>query len=319
MSVGVFVLGMHRSGTSATARLVNLLGVPTAAEHDLPKPTSDNPKGYWESSSLVAFNTRVLTAVGSETGCPLALELGWERDPRLSELRRQARQAFAQVFPTAPWVWKDPRNCLTFAFWTSVLDVQPAVVLVHRNPLEIASSLQARNGEDKVYALALWERYVRQTLGALAGLPVLVTRYETLLAEPLHSCERLRAFLVGVGVETVGCDDEAVSDFIDARLRHAVYTQADLEADPGVSDAQNALHRSLLGLEGIHEHFSAPRLPAETWTTDPLLAERRRTVKARHELRRLDTLRQLSTVGIGKLARGARLLQRLRRVRARSA
>jgi hypothetical protein len=191
MSVGVFVLGMHRSGTSAMARLVNLLGVPTAVEHDLPKPTSDNPKGFWESSSLVAFNTRVLTAVGSETGCPLALERGWERDPRLSVLRRQAPQVFAEVFPTAPWVWKDPRNCLTFAFWTSVLDVEPVVVLVHRNPLEIAASLRVRNGEDKAYALALWERYVRQTLAALAGLPVFVTSYETLLAEPLRSATRV--------------------------------------------------------------------------------------------------------------------------------
>jgi len=53
-------------------------------------------------------------------------------------------------------VWKDPRNCLTFALWVGVLEVDPVVLLVYRNPLEIAASLRVRSGEAKVYALALW-------------------------------------------------------------------------------------------------------------------------------------------------------------------
>ena len=40
---GVFVLGMHRSGTSAAARLVNLLGVPTCVEEDLLRTTRGQP------------------------------------------------------------------------------------------------------------------------------------------------------------------------------------------------------------------------------------------------------------------------------------
>ena len=56
VEVGVFVLGMHRSGTSAVTRLISLLGLGTPPEEDLVQPTDENPKGFWESESLVAFN-----------------------------------------------------------------------------------------------------------------------------------------------------------------------------------------------------------------------------------------------------------------------
>jgi len=288
MDAGVFVLGMHRSGTSAATRLVNLLGVPTAREDDLVQPTADNPTGFWESASLVSFNTRVLGAVGSETGCPLRLEPGWERDSRLDGLRTEAGAVFAAALPGAPWVWKDPRNCLTFAFWRSVLDdVRPVVVLVGRNPSEIAASLHARDGEGAIYAFALWERYLRQALSSIEGLPVLVTRYDELLDAPLDWCSRTRVFLADAGVDSVDPQAEDVHSFVDRGLRHASFTTEDFMADGSTSEAQRALFAALAKVAGAHERFVVPALPAETPTTEALVAERRRTVEVRRELRRL--------------------------------
>jgi hypothetical protein len=292
MRAGVFVLGMHRSGTSAATNLIHLLGLPTVRESDLVRATGENPKGYWESSTLVAFNTRVLEAVGSETGCPAALDPGWENDPRLEDLRKEAPAAFLRVFPTAPWVWKDPRNCLAFPFWRTVLDVRPLPVLMQRNPLEIAASLQTRNGEGKIYALALWERYLRETLRSITGLPVLITSYEELLASPDVWSEGTNGFLVSQGVVVDGQRDEDLHTVVDTRLRHATFTRADVTADPGVSAAQRRLFELLEELRGAHDEFSPPPLPAETPTTEPLLAERRRLVGAHRELRRFQQLEQ---------------------------
>ena len=73
---GVFVVGMHRSGTSAAARLVNLLGIPTCVEEDLLLKTEDNPRGYWESATLTGLNDRL-------GGPPTSLdpsEAEWLRD-----------------------------------------------------------------------------------------------------------------------------------------------------------------------------------------------------------------------------------------------
>src|SRR5919199_1007539 len=106
--LGVFVLGMHRSGTSVATRLINLLGLPAPTEEDLLPPDRGNPRGYWESSSLVACNDRLLEALGSEMTCPEAFSPGWERDPRLHAFYPEAAKLFGHVFPAPPWVFKDP-------------------------------------------------------------------------------------------------------------------------------------------------------------------------------------------------------------------
>ena len=106
MGTGVFVLGMDRSGTSATAGLISLLGLRTPPEDDLVRTRETNPTGVLESKSLVKLNRRVLTAVASDERFPVALGPGWENDARLDPLRTEAGDAFRRVFPSSPWVWK---------------------------------------------------------------------------------------------------------------------------------------------------------------------------------------------------------------------
>lgn len=50
----ILISGMHRSGTSALTRILNLLG--TELGNDLLPPHADNPHGYWESGAAVALN-----------------------------------------------------------------------------------------------------------------------------------------------------------------------------------------------------------------------------------------------------------------------
>ena len=285
MSANVFVLGMHRSGTSAVTRLVSLLGLHTPPQADLVQSTAKNPKGYWESESLVAFNERLLWAIDCDIGCPVMLEPGWEKDARLDPLRADARAVVREIFPVAPWVWKDPRHCLAFAFWRSVLEVKPVVVLVNRNPLEItASALRLRSEQGKVYALALWERYLRQALGQVSGLPVLVTNYSEVLSAPLDWCARTQEFLVGAGVPARPPAEDKVLAFIDTALRHVEFDRGDVLRDPDVSEAQRALFSSLNEIEGAHVTFSGHRLPEETPTTEALLLERRRALELKRQL-----------------------------------
>ena len=275
MSRGVFVLGMHRSGTSAATRLVNLLGIPTCVEEDLLPGTDDNPRGYWESASLTAFNDRILETLESDWSCPPRLEPGWEENPALAELRSEAPELFSRVFPREPWVWKDPRNCITLPFWQAALDVEPVVVLVHRNPLEIAASLGARDELGTLYSLALWERYLQSCLTAVTGLTALVTTYDEILDDPNAWCEGVRNFLDGVDLGTHELEPAAL-DYVDAKLRHATLTHQQAVSDPALSDGQRELLEILEGLRGAHEALALPRLPDETPTTEALLAERRR-------------------------------------------
>ena len=140
---GVFVLGMHRSGTSAATRLINLLGIETCVASDLLPWARDNPRGHWESRSLNDFNDRILARLGCDWTCPVPLgRLGGRSGSRSPEGRGACR--LRAGLPDEPMGLEGPRNCLTFRFWARCLDVEPVVVLVHRNPLETTASLAAR-------------------------------------------------------------------------------------------------------------------------------------------------------------------------------
>ena len=54
----VLILGMHRSGTSALARVLNLAGLRLST--DLLEPNQDNPLGYWEAKNIVRINNQLL-------------------------------------------------------------------------------------------------------------------------------------------------------------------------------------------------------------------------------------------------------------------
>jgi hypothetical protein len=286
MGVGVFVLGMHRSGTSAATRLVNLLGLPAPAEEDLLPPDVGNPTGYWESSSLVAFNDKLLEALGSHMSCPIAFGPGWERDPRLDPFYPEASKLFARAFPAPPWVFKDPRNCITFAFWVRALAIEPTVVLMLRNPCEIVASYRDHWGDREgiPYLFALWERYLRQALLHVEGRSVLVARYEDLVASPVEWCDRTRELLALSGLTfRERCDDDVLG-FVDSQLRRESFSRRDFLEHAAVTEPQRELFLALEDMDGVHDRFVPPSLPAETATTDALLLERRRAVRIEREL-----------------------------------
>jgi hypothetical protein len=277
---GVVVLGMHRSGTSAATRLVNLLGVPLSDEQDLLPPAFDNPRGHWESRSLVEQNDRLLAARGCDWTCPVRFWRGWESEPTVASLGDEAVATFRRVVTTDEWVWKDPRNCLLLPFWRAALDVSPVVVLVLRNPLEIAASLERRDRLEIEYGIALWERYMRVGLESIRGLRVLATNYDDILARPVEWCERARATLEAAGLTVSEASESDVREFVEPALKNERVAWEDVAAHPDFSASQRVVSRALRLVVGEHEAFVPPELPPEAPSTEELLAERRNALAA---------------------------------------
>ena len=284
--LGLFVVGMHRSGTSAVTRIVNLIGVPLGAEDGLKQGSPVNPTGFWEVAALTTFNERLLVELGGTWHAPPHLPPSWTQDERLSPQREGARRTFHRFHHTRQWLWKDPRNAIVLPFWLDVLDVRPVAVLVWRHPLEVAQSLASRNNFSRRLSLALWERYMRQALMGIRGLPTLVAPYADILDAPEPWMELARDFLLSQGVDCDGVANEAEARrFLDPKLRHAVITANDV-GDSTFSDAQRELLRTLEGLDPTYERFTLPPLPPETPWTEPLLEERRFTENARLQERK---------------------------------
>jgi hypothetical protein len=255
-------------------RVVNLLGVPTVAEDDLKPADEDNPRGYFESRSLTSFNRRLLLEIG---GAPYSLAPrfpdGWTAAPSLDPLREEARALMQSLHPTTPWVWKDPRTGFTLPFWIDVAGVDPVVVLVHRDPLEVADSLVRRDDAPIPVTLAAWERHNRAALVNARGLPTFVVHYERLLSAPRPVATEIASFLRGRGVEVTDPGPE-VEAFVEPGLRRS---RADEGAPNLPSAEQTDLVRILQGLEGAHDTLPAPELPAETPWVDGLLQAERET------------------------------------------
>jgi hypothetical protein len=262
---------MHRSGTSLITRLVSLLGLALCRRDDLLVGLTANPRGHWESKSLLDFNDRLLGELDGTWFCPPLL--GPEELSRM--LDRHASRALAvlqDAHPERPWVWKDPRTCVLLAFWSAVLRQRAAYVLVVRHPLEVSDSLARRNGCTPQLSLALWERYTRQAMLGAAGRPLMVCTYDEVLADPAAWCERLVAFLSELGVATRAVDHVAVGAFTMDALRHSHQSWTQLQPGEIVSPEQAALARAASAFT-VQRSYVPPALPAETPETESIFAE----------------------------------------------
>jgi hypothetical protein len=241
---GVLVLGMHRSGTSAVTRVLNLLGLELGREDDLMPPHPDNPAGYWESVSLTACNDRLLEAMQATWRDPP--EEGVGALAGREDLRREARACFDAAYGQrgeVAFVWKDPRNCLLAPFWEEVLGARLAAVVVHRNPLEVADSLARRDGIEVADALRLWQRYALGALRFASGRPSMTVAYNRALEAPARTVRALDRFLSAWCVARRPPDPEAAAASLDPALRRNRRPGSLPTSHPAVSDAE--LHLSL--------------------------------------------------------------------------
>ena len=180
----VIVLGMHRSGTSALTRVLNLLGC------DLPKTLmkasqNDNDLGFWESQKICDFNEKVLASAGSCWDDWLAFNPGWFFSPKIDEFREEAQRLIDEEFGASRFfVLKDPRICRIAPFWIQTLEaagILPRIIISIRNPLEVGESLQSRNGIEPTLSHLIWLRHVLDAEFQTRGMTRFFSSYDGLM------------------------------------------------------------------------------------------------------------------------------------------
>jgi hypothetical protein len=288
----VLVLGMHRSGTSATTASVAALGLATPAPSDRIAQSRWNERGNFESRALKDLNDRLLFSLGGTWSGPPELTPGWEAASSLDDWRARAARSFAKSFPSRPMVWKDPRNCITLPFWRTVIDPPLAAVFVYRDPLEVAGSLQARDGVTLTYGLALWDRYVRSACANLVGLPTLVADYAGILDQPDRWLSQLADFLRDLGT-SISLPAEPDQAWMAPELHRQ---HASVDDRPLLARAQSELFETLGQHDGVHRAWSLPDLgPEPTWVDD-VLHLRRQADSLRNQLNQAEQLSRTSKV-----------------------
>jgi len=146
----LFVLGMHRSGTSFLARCLMEMGL----SFDLPTIQ----EGYWEKHveyyDVNRLNDKILTSWKE----PL-LDQGFVRSQLLNY---EVKQFVRKNIPCSQLVGvKDPRFLLTFDYWKKHVD-NFKIIGIFRRPEEVAKSLSIRDEYGKAsfsQGLDLWKKY----------------------------------------------------------------------------------------------------------------------------------------------------------------
>ncbi len=253
--MGLYVLGMHRSGTSAVTEALASLPFELPGADAMVGGDESNPRGHWEVESLVDFNQALLERAGATWLAPTTqslTEMAKLSRPELG-LDQVAEATFAEAFATDRWLFKDPRLSLTMPFWRHVLGPSPAVLLL-RDPLAIARSLRARNDLAMPFGLALWERYLRSAVDSLAGMAVHVTTFSAVAAGGQPVLDLVEFAAKSVDVAIPDNIEERIHQVIDPNLRHhdgGPDTDHDL-----LSPQQRLLVEALHEAEGNHADFA---------------------------------------------------------------
>jgi len=199
----MFVVGMHRSGTTMVTRALHDANVFSGAllDHnqepqfaiDINETLLNEAGGNWWSPSAQPELERILT-----TALP-----DMKRKHILREFinKPEWRASRAVVFHPRPWVLKDPRLCLTLPWWIARFP-RAKVLWVQRDSAAVVDSLlrrqdvegEAHSDLTPATAQALVDRYDEAAVRSIksTGTPFMTIHYEALTSS--DSAEQSRAW-----------------------------------------------------------------------------------------------------------------------------
>jgi len=231
---------MHRSGTSALARVTSLLGadLPNTLMGGNPANLASNTTGHWESERIARLNDAILDAAGTDWRSPESVNTAWYETPRYSAFREQALTTLTEEFGQSPlFVLKDPRACKLASFWVSVLEeagISPKVVSIYRSPREVSASLLKRNEIDRSLGELMWLRYVLDAESASRSVARSHVTYEGLLNDWQVPMARIRSDLDIQWSRSSSRTENEIARFLTAEGRHHI-DELTGKSLPGVS------------------------------------------------------------------------------------
>ncbi|MDF2620795.1 MAG: hypothetical protein K0S00_3454 [Xanthobacteraceae bacterium] len=218
----ILVLGMHRSGTSALTRTINLLGA--VAPQTLLDASAGNERGHWESKPIVDLNDEILAACGQVWFSRQRMKVSPIEVVRAKGLWRKLHDTLESEFGGAPTiVLKDPRVSRLVPLYAQALGeagYDVAAVLTLRNPLEVARSLAARNGMELRKALGLWLRYTLDAELDTRGMARAVVAYEALLDDWRKTTALMKRHIGGDWPDPTPEIEAEIDEFLSPELRH---------------------------------------------------------------------------------------------------
>jgi hypothetical protein len=188
----LIITGMHRSGTSLAASLLQSAGLDIGQK--LLDGDSGNPKGYFENIDFMRFHESVLYSLGID-------RIGWTLEENISPPEYFVDIANVLIRDNASfthsWGWKEPRTTLFLNFWGDLLK-EAKFLFVYRAPWEVIDSLY-RRGDDIFHhhpelAPKVWMSYNKKILDFYRSCPdrCLLTNINSIISDPASLTETIK-------------------------------------------------------------------------------------------------------------------------------
>ncbi len=200
-SAPIIIIGMHRSGTSLLAKVLERSGIFMGVVKD----------HNFEAMHFLSLNQQIMWSAGFEWYRPGVPGLEHWRNIRAKDLycehfKLNGRLAYwRNLIKNPAWGFKDPRNTYTLNMWLKLFP-KAKVIHIHRPCKEVANSLQNRNkrkGEVHLkeidnldFCKSLCEKYQQQasSYAAQMGDRYLEISYQSLINQDLASLDKLSKF-----------------------------------------------------------------------------------------------------------------------------
>jgi len=226
------VAGMHRSGTSAMARLLSLSGA-TLPERVM-APAADNPAGFWEPWEMVALNDKILASVESSWDDVFTLRAADHAATLKSTFLDEAKAFVKANYGVADLlVIKDPRASVLAPFWREALTesgIEPLYVIMVRNPLAVAQSLSKRNAFSTQKSVLLWTSYMLAVERDTRGSGRLFVDYDAMLNDWRTALAAVESALEQPLPRSADAAAADIEGFLNRSLRHHEASSEDLSA-----------------------------------------------------------------------------------------
>ena len=223
----LIVIGMHRSGTSALTRVVNILGaaLPTQLlQLDPAIPNETNDLGFWEGLEVNTLNNEFLSSIGSSWDDTARIPEAVFRSDAARSMRDRIVRHLEVEFKDAPlFAIKDPRIARLAPLWIEALKAfgaEPNFILAFRNPAEVAQSLLKRDRMGRGQATVLWLRYMLEAERYTRNFRRSFVPYEALLENWRGAARRIAEDCDFVWPRFNAGAELAIDAFVSADRRH---------------------------------------------------------------------------------------------------
>jgi GT2 family glycosyltransferase len=251
------VLGMHRSGTSAITRALQVFGI-RFGDRLMPAMEDNNEKGFWEDRDLHELSTELLNTMGSDWHT-----LEPVRTDKLLELTTSAYFQKAvdllrlKIETTPGFAFKNPRSAKLLLFWKAVFNycgLNTQYIIALRNPLSVCKSLEKRDGFDSRVSYLLWIEHLLYSLLGTTEETFLIVDYDKLMESPKTELDRIGKKL---DLKILPHEyEEYTLDFLDESLRHTVFSLSDLIKDPTAPELIKDMYSHLIDVGSGEKELS---------------------------------------------------------------